>query len=199
MGPVTDETDLGPCCICERPRAVVILMLNAQAPIAGHGWGCVQCGIGSHGAIAVVCPACAAPFEASSVPLDIEDHLRFVCRGYPGSEGRMPIEALRGEHGHDWGKHPEATQIPPLTVASTDTRFGTHVEEGHGCHCSRCGQTIWEGTIAIRAFAESGHWQYRYHGTCFGALPVYENAYEEPDAFYDNELTQHEPLADDVP
>lgn len=178
---------LGPCCICEAPHAVVLLMLNAQAPIADHGWACVQCGIGADGAIAVVCEACARPFEegAGQRQGHLEDALRFACRGYPGTEGRIPIEDLRGEHGHNATRHPEIPAVPPMQVLCTDTRFPTHVQEGQGCHCSRCGCTIWEGTIALRAFSQTEDWQYRYHCTCFGAIPIYENFYEVDDVWED--------------
>jgi hypothetical protein len=33
--------------------------------------------------------------------------LRFACRGYPGKDGRVPIEELQGEIHHDESKHPE--------------------------------------------------------------------------------------------
>jgi hypothetical protein len=176
-----DMPDLGPCCICGAtgPTVRTILMLNAKAPVRGHGWGCGVCGLPPHGASVVLCDACVAQYEGSGAPYDIEDALTFVCRGYPGSDGRLPIAELLGEHGHDWSKHPEVPQALPLSILKTDTRFGTHIEEGQGCHCSRCGQTIWDGVIALRVFAQSGQWQYRYHPCCFGALPMDEDPYTE--------------------
>ena len=180
MNNAHEPRSLGPCCVCGTPGATVLHLLNAQCPLPGKGWGCFQCDIESHGALAVVCESCAALAETSATPAGmLEDLLRFVCRGNPGSDGRMPIADLRGEHAHDQSKHPEATQTPSMTVLASDTRFGNYAEEGQGCHCSRCGQTIWEGTVALRAFAEHGDWEYRYHGTCFfGALPIYEDFYE---------------------
>lgn len=162
-------TSLGTCCICgvEGPSVRTIALLNAKIPIRGHGWGCVQCDLPPHGASAVVCDACVDTYGSFC-----EDHLRFACRGYPGTEGRLPIEDLRGEHGHNPQKHPELPDPAPLTILATDTRFPTHIEEGQGCHCSRCGQTIWKGVGAFRAFEKSGASQYRYHPTCFGCLDL---------------------------
>jgi hypothetical protein len=177
-----EANDLGNCCICEGEGATVIVALTARAP-TGHGWGCLQCDLPTFGAMAVLCAACAgryAPGESWRVELD----LRWACRGYPSSEGRMPFEDLRGEHVHIRSKHPEEVeQIPPMTIAASDTRFEQHVEEGRGCFCSRCGQTIYEGCLAIRAWPEHGTYAYRFHPVCFGALPSPEDPYEEGDAW----------------
>lgn len=167
-----DPLALGPCCICgvDGPQVTVILQLNARSPL-GRGWGCVVCGLPAIGALAVVCEACVAPYERGEQP-DIEDALQWACRGVPGSEGRLPIAALRGEHGHDLRQHPEMPQAPPLEVLPTDTPCAASVEAGPGCRCSRCGQTIWAGVLAIRAWPASGDGQYRYHPTCVGARPT---------------------------
>lgn len=79
--------NLGPCCVCERDveDVVNLMLLPRRAPIAGHGWGCVVCNLPHDGAIAVLCTAC--------VGLE----LRFVCRGYPTTEGRMPLAELGPE------------------------------------------------------------------------------------------------------
>lgn len=173
-------SSLGLCCICETTLGVRnIVILNAQAPVLGHGWGCVVCGLEPHGALAVICDGCEALYHQPGK--SVEDRLRFVCRGRPGSDGRMPIADLCGEHGHDWSQHPEATQVPPLTVAKTDTRFPSQIEDGQGCHCSRCGKTIWKGTTTIRFLARSGPWQYFYHSTCQGAMRILEHYYEDRD------------------
>jgi hypothetical protein len=83
---------LGPCCICETYVGVtVILMLPRRGPIPGHGWGCAVCGLPSDGATAVLCEGCYEFVEAGATPI-------FVCRGYPGSEGRMLYSALSDEH-----------------------------------------------------------------------------------------------------
>ena len=178
-----DRTDaeytpsLGTCCICGGANAVRnIFMLNAKAPVRGHGWGCMQCGLPSHGASAVICDTCAVMHAHH-----VEDALGWVCRGYPGSDGRMRVEELRGEHGHDQSKHPELEQHPPLQPHGGDRRYEDHAEEGQGCHCSRCGQTIWEGTIAVRMWPASGDWQYRYHPSCLGATPMDEDPYTDDD------------------
>lgn len=96
---------LGPCCICARSdyRTAVILMLEKKAPIAGRGWGCVQCGLPPDGAIAVVCDICATQEDT---PLS-EKSLTFACRGYPSTDGRVPVGELTGEHRHDEALHPE--------------------------------------------------------------------------------------------
>jgi hypothetical protein len=176
---IAAQTSFGMCCLCEGNNAVVIVFLTARSPVADHGWGCAVCGISANGAIAVLCKPCAGAYEHSDAP-NIELHLKWACRGYPATEGRIPFEDLRGEHQHVRHRHPEVPDIPPLTVAATDTRWPTHIEEGPGCLCSRCHQTIHEGTIAIRAFVTNADDQYRYHGVCFGAEPSeWEDPYED--------------------
>jgi hypothetical protein len=91
--------DLGPCCICETRSGVTnIVMLDRRAPVAGKGWGCVECGLSLDGAIAVLCDGCAEFVDVGATPI-------FVCAGYP-SEGRalfadLPVEPF----GHDPAKH----------------------------------------------------------------------------------------------
>lgn len=94
-----DNPDLGPCCVCEVEGAQVrnIIMLNKLSPIPGKGWGCFACGLPQNGAVAVVCDDC----------LDHGRELKFACRGYPGEDGRVPIEELVGEFDHNVLKHPE--------------------------------------------------------------------------------------------
>jgi hypothetical protein len=97
-----DNPDLGPCCVCEKtgPDVRNILMLNQLSPIPGRGWGCLACGLPLNGAIAIVCDGC---LEALNQGLE----LKFACRGYPGKDGRVPIEELAGEFDHNILKHPE--------------------------------------------------------------------------------------------
>jgi hypothetical protein len=66
-------------------------------PTPGRGWGCVVCDLPADGALAVVCDAC----------LEKRAPLRFACQGYPGKDGRVPIDLLFGDHNHDMSKHPE--------------------------------------------------------------------------------------------
>ncbi len=179
-------TSLGPCCICDTtgPAVRVLVLLNAKAPVRGHGWGCALCALPAHGALAVICEACAAVAECDATPrAAVEDALRFACRGYPGTDGRLPIDRLRGEHGHDRRQHPELAAHPPLQPLPSDTRFGEHGEEGQGCHCSRCGQTIWDGVVAIRCWPTEGSWALRYHPTCLGAVPMDDDPYSEDDGW----------------
>jgi hypothetical protein len=97
---------LGSCCVCGRcsPEVNVwtILSLHKKSPTPGRGWGCVQCGLAADGATAVVCDVCFDRLGQSVVGA-----LRFACKGYPGSDGRVPIEELQGEHEHDLVFHPE--------------------------------------------------------------------------------------------
>lgn len=94
-----EREDFGPCCACGQPGAAVrnIIMLERQAPQAGTGWGCVQCGAPNDGALAVVCDHCAA----HDVPL------QFACAGPLREHGRVPFADLMGTHAHDLAKHPE--------------------------------------------------------------------------------------------
>lgn len=175
------ESLLGPCCICERDGATVIICLTARSIVPGHGWGCAQCGLTADGATAVLCALCAAPYAGKGY--EVERHLKFACRGYPATEGRMRFQDLRGEFQHVRHRHPELGPCPPLKVLPTDTRFASHVEEGErGCFCSRCSQTIFEGCVAIRCWPERGTYTYRFHPVCFGFEPqLWENPYAEDD------------------
>lgn len=97
--------DLGSCCLCESTVDVfTVLMIRKKAPLPGRGWGCVVCGLPSDGALAVVCNTCAEQLE--TVGEDPATLLRFACRGYPGPDGRVPIESLTGTHDHDRSRHP---------------------------------------------------------------------------------------------
>lgn len=99
-----EEPSLGPCCICESEvRVRTLIMLKRRSPISGHGWGCVACHLPSDGAMAVVCDDCCDVYGPRT-----PDRLVFACRGYPGTEGRIPMSELTGEHEHDMRFHPEA-------------------------------------------------------------------------------------------
>ncbi len=96
--------DLGPCCCCETDENVHnIIMLKKKAPIAGKGWGCIQCGLPMDGATVVLCDFCFWTYRARG-----EDILKYVCRGYPASDGRVAIQTLSDEpFDHDLTKHPD--------------------------------------------------------------------------------------------
>lgn len=179
MKPTDEATTLGPCCLCAAEGATVLVMLAARSPIQDRGWSCVTCGLSANGAMAVLCASCARFYEKtgrSSIELD----LKWACRGFPGSDGRIPFDELRGEYQHVRRRHLELGDVPALTVLPTDTRWRTSLEEGRGCFCSRCGQTIFAGSGAIRAWTEDGQYEWRYHGCCFGAEPSeWEDPYEE--------------------
>lgn len=92
--------DLGPCCICEGTKDVDnIIMLDRRCAVPGHGWGCVVCGLPPDGAIAVLCDACLPKWQKDG------SLLALACRGYPGTEGRIPIAHLPGDFGHDYSRH----------------------------------------------------------------------------------------------
>lgn len=83
-----DKIDLGACCACGGSENVRnIICLNRKGPTPGKGWGCFVCGLPQDGAVAVLCDDC----------LEWGAKIRFVCIGYPASDGRMPIEELPDE------------------------------------------------------------------------------------------------------
>jgi hypothetical protein len=95
------EPDLGPCCICESTENVHnVIMLDRRGAVPGHGWGCVVCGLPSDGASAVLCDACLPRWQTD------ESLLKIACRGYPKSDGRIPIAELPpGPFDHDTARH----------------------------------------------------------------------------------------------
>jgi|SRR5215831_381029 len=97
------EPDLGACCVCGgTDRVVNILSLHKLSPIPGRGWGCFGCGQPMNGAIAVTCEMCGPNSPGEDFP-----PLKFACKGWPGSDGRVPYESLQGFFDHDMSKHPE--------------------------------------------------------------------------------------------
>jgi len=101
----TDTPDLGPCCVCEATGADVrnIIMIHKKAPIAGRGWGCLQCGLPSNGATVILCDLCLTSYQARG-----EIILKYACRGYPAADGRIAYSQLSDEpFDHDLTKHPE--------------------------------------------------------------------------------------------
>jgi hypothetical protein len=104
------EVWLGACCICHDESAAVrnVMMLERRAPIAGHGWGCVGCRLPMDGAYAVLCDQCLPGFQAGT------KRLAMACNGWPGTEGRVPIEQLSTEvFKHDDTKHAPGDGSPP--------------------------------------------------------------------------------------
>lgn len=90
-----DPPRLGPCCICGgEDKVTALVMLDVKGEVPGHGWGCVACGLDCDGAIAVLCARCVEDWQAGKP-------LRFACRGYPATDGRVPIEQLTVPHEHD--------------------------------------------------------------------------------------------------
>ena len=94
--------DLGPCCICDGPGAVAMMMLNIRSQIPGRGWGCVQCGLPLDGAVAVLCDPCFDRYQRG------ETGLVNCCAGYPATDGRVLIDSLdQTPFDHDASRHPE--------------------------------------------------------------------------------------------
>jgi hypothetical protein len=98
-----DTPTLGPCCMCETTEGVRnILMLPLRGIVKGHGWGCFECGLPCDGAVAVLCDGCFAIYQTDA------SALRFACRGYPASDGRVLISVLpQRPFDHDNSKHRE--------------------------------------------------------------------------------------------
>jgi hypothetical protein len=100
--PAGDRPSLGTCCCCLRsgPSVRSVVMLDRKCPTPGRGWGCPRCGLPNDGAVYVACDACV---RKRTPP-------RWACRGYPGVDGRVPIDSLAGEHRHDLSRHPELSE-----------------------------------------------------------------------------------------
>ena len=148
-----EETKLGPCCVCETTIGVRnILTLGQKSPTPGHGWGCLQCGLPNDGATAVVCDEC------------LEKPLKFACRGYPGKEGRIPIEELAGEMEHDYVMHPESWWFDEAPdVGDPD------------CICSICRREISQAENPLRMYQGEGEEtvEARFHEHCFEKIRHY--------------------------
>jgi hypothetical protein len=79
------------------------MMLPRRGAIPGRGWGCFQCGLPAEGACAVLCDPCLeAVATGQAVIVD-------ACRGYPATDGRIPLAELQGAHEHNAARHPELT------------------------------------------------------------------------------------------
>lgn len=143
----SEDYRLGPCCVCETTINVRnILMLSQKSPMPGKGWGCFQCGLPSDGASAVVCDDC------------LEKPLKFACRGYPGVDGRIPIEELTEKIEHDYAKHPE------------EWWFKDSPDAGHpDCICSICRRQIPNAENCFRMWEEEegDTLEARFHEHCF--------------------------------
>lgn len=94
--------DLGPCCICKTTHNVRnIILLDLKTPLPGRGWGCFLCHLPADGASAVLCDPCHSAYAAGTA------NLRFACRGYPATDGRVPFATLSSQFQHDETLHLE--------------------------------------------------------------------------------------------
>lgn len=96
------DAGLGTCCACEGTAFVRnIVMLPWRSPTPGHGWACLVCGLPNDGAVAVVCDTC----------MDRNTRFPVACRGYPASEGRIPMSELTEKFEHDKDQHAHESQM----------------------------------------------------------------------------------------
>src|SRR5690606_22795304 len=95
----------GTCCYCQERQATIVLMLDYKAPLAGHGWGCIVCGLPSDGAITVLCGCC---WQLSHTSPAFKAWLKkpLVCSGFPKDNERTRLTDPE-PFGHDMDKHAE--------------------------------------------------------------------------------------------
>ncbi len=97
-----DSVKLGPCCECEGGKGAhnLIQLQGVLCPIPDRGWGCLVCHTTMSGAMAVLCQPCCQRW--------LKEHFtpRLACRGYPGTDGRVPFgQLLVGDVGCDPVNH----------------------------------------------------------------------------------------------
>lgn len=91
---------LGSCCICQSHKNIRnIIFLNRKCIVRGHGWGCAICHLPPDGAVAVLCENCMKLVE------DGRAKIKYAYRGYPGEDGRVPVEQLTEPHEHNHRTH----------------------------------------------------------------------------------------------
>lgn len=91
------EADLGACCACGKtgPEVRNLIMWDRRAPVRGTGWGCLQCGLPSDGAVYVLCDRC---WGEKREPKD-------VCYGYPKDNVRVAVATVNERFEHDMNRH----------------------------------------------------------------------------------------------
>jgi len=109
---------LGSCCQCGTLESVkTIVTIEKKSPIAGHGWGNSKCPcqLPRDGALFVLCDGCSRRYQKRPFKP------KFACRGYPGSEGRIPFSKLRGVHRHTCGAGggSRLTRVPVIQEGDT--------------------------------------------------------------------------------
>ena len=99
-----EEThEFGACCACQKDDGTVrnFVMFDKKAPVEGTGWGCVVCGLGMDGAMAIVCDTCIRKGIKPTLIVD----------GYPKDKKRVPASSLTEEFKHDERKHIEQGEL----------------------------------------------------------------------------------------
>jgi hypothetical protein len=92
----------GWCCACEgeiSPSNPTVVFMPFEAPEGFTGWGCLQCHKPTRGAIAVLCPACAAAEKQPrfiATGRNVGDNLRVSLTNYV----QIPFD-------HDMDQHTE--------------------------------------------------------------------------------------------
>ena len=120
-----EEVNLGPCCVCEKkgPDVRNIMMLPGKSPTPGRGWGCAQCGLASDGASAVLCDDCMEAYGIGKAAL------KYACKGYPATDGRVPFGEIVGEHNHNIELHPEMCEYLWSRLGDTPIDDNECIEE----------------------------------------------------------------------
>lgn len=95
--------NLGSCCNCGKTGTTVrhVILLHKRAPEPGKGWGCLECGLPSDGAFAVLCGECILPWTRN------ETELKNAVAGYPYENRRVPYEQLTEPFEHNEEMHKE--------------------------------------------------------------------------------------------
>ena len=88
------------CCACNKhKRSRNLWMLDFKGTQPGKGWGCVQCGLPSDGAIATICDDCAKNPNVEA---------RFIYDGFVNDGQLIPIDSIEKiPHAHNLALHPE--------------------------------------------------------------------------------------------
>lgn len=93
--------EFGTCCACESEMEICGIVQLDYKVESESGWGCVQCGLSTEGAMAIVCGDCYDKYGE-----DIEDQIKYLMNGKKGRISVPPVEN-RVTHEHNLSLHPE--------------------------------------------------------------------------------------------